>query len=55
MSINIKELDSSNFESTTTLKNIVASFLAILELTRLEKIEISQDRAFADICCKAND
>lgn len=48
-------LFSDLFESTTTLKNIVASFLAILELTRLEKIEISQDRAFSDICCKAND
>ena len=48
-------LFSDLFESTTTLTNIVASFLAILELTRLEKIKISQDHAFTDICCKAND
>ena len=48
-------LFSDLFKSTTTLTNIVASFLAILELTRLEKIEIIQDNAFADICCKAID
>ena len=47
-------LFSDLFKTTTTLTNIVASFLAILELTRLEKIKISQNHAFTDIYCKAN-
>ncbi len=45
-------LFSDLFESTTTLTTIVASFLAVLELTRLGEILISQDRAFADILCQ---
>ncbi|MFP4261335.1 MAG: segregation and condensation protein A [Opitutales bacterium] len=45
-------LFSDLFESTTTLTTIVASFLAILELTRLGKIQIQQDAAFADIRCE---
>lgn len=44
-------LFSSLFESTTTLTTIVASFLAILELTRLGKIHLQQDSSFADIRC----
>lgn len=46
-------LFSDLFESTTTITTIVATFLAVLELTRLGKILIQQDRAFADIRCEA--
>jgi segregation and condensation protein A len=46
-------LFSDLFESTTTLTTIVASFLAVLELTRLGKIQIQQDAAFADIRCES--
>jgi len=45
-------LFSELFESTTTLTTIVASFLAVLELTRLGKIRLQQDVAFADIRCE---
>ena len=45
-------LFSDLFESTTTLTTIVASFLAILELTRLGKVRIQQEAAFADIRCQ---
>ncbi|MGB0416589.1 MAG: segregation and condensation protein A [Coraliomargarita sp.] len=48
-------LFSELFESTTTLTTIVATFLAVLELTRLGKIRIQQDCAFADIRCTAGD
>ena len=44
-------LFSDLFESTTTIATIVASFLAVLELTRLGKIQLQQDAAFADIRC----
>ena len=42
------------FEQTTTLNTIVATFLAVLELTRLGELQIHQNRAFADIHCKSN-
>lgn len=45
-------LFSELFESSTTLTTIVASFLAVLELTRLGKIRLQQDSAFADIRCE---
>jgi segregation and condensation protein A len=45
-------LFSDLFESTTTLTTVVASFLAVLELTRLGKIQLRQDTAFADIRCQ---
>lgn len=45
-------LFSELFESTTTLTTIVASFLAVLELSRLGKIRLQQDTAFADIRCE---
>lgn len=45
-------LFSELFESTTTLTTIVASFLAVLELTRLGEIRLQQDAAFADIRCE---
>ncbi|MEC7281720.1 MAG: segregation/condensation protein A, partial [Verrucomicrobiota bacterium] len=44
-------LFSDLFESSTTITTIVATFLAILELTRLNKITLKQDRAFGDIRC----
>ena len=44
-------LFSELFESTTTITTIVATFLAVLELTRLNKITLKQDRSFADIRC----
>jgi segregation and condensation protein A len=44
-------LFSDLFESTTNLNTIVATFLAILELTRLGHVIIQQDQAFADIRC----
>lgn len=44
-------LFSELFESSTTITTIVATFLAVLELTRLDKITLKQDRAFADIRC----
>ena len=44
-------LFSDLFESSTTITTIVATFLAVLELTRLDKISLKQDRAFGDIRC----
>lgn len=44
-------LFSDLFEYSTTITTIVATFLAILELTRLDKITLKQDRAFGDIRC----
>ena len=48
-------LFSDLFESTTTITTIVATFLAVLELTRLSKISIQQDRSFGDIRCQRVD
>ncbi|MFO8026297.1 MAG: segregation/condensation protein A [Opitutales bacterium] len=48
-------LFSELFESTTTLTTIVASFLAVLELSRLGKIHLQQDNAFADIRCERSE
>ena len=45
-------LFSELFESTTTVTTIIATFLAVLELTRLGEILIKQDRAFSDIRCE---
>jgi segregation and condensation protein A len=45
-------LFSELFESTTTSTTIVATFLAVLELTRLGEILITQDCAFSDIRCE---
>lgn len=49
-----KFLFTELFEQTTTLNTIIATFLAILELTRLGELQIYQDQAFADICCTRN-
>lgn len=40
------------FEQETTLTTIVATFLAVLELTRLGELQIYQSKTFADIHCK---
>jgi len=42
-------------DSGTSVAFIVASFLAILELARLDELKISQDEAFEDILCEAAD
>ena len=41
------------FEGKITLRRLVATFLAVLELTRLAKLRIQQDEAFTDILCTA--
>ena len=45
-------LFSDLFEATTTITTIVATFLAVLELTRLNKISIKQEISFGDILCQ---
>ena len=42
---------SNLFEGPITLRNLVATFLAVLELTRLKRLRIRQDEAFSDIVC----
>jgi segregation and condensation protein A len=44
---------SALFPEGVTLRRLVATFLAILELTRLRKFRLRQDTAFADIICDA--
>ncbi len=44
---------SSLFPGKTTLRTLVATFIAVLELTRLRKLRIQQDEAYADILCTA--
>ena len=44
---------ASLFPAGTTLRRLVATFLAVLELTRLRKLRLRQDEAFADIVCAA--
>jgi segregation and condensation protein A len=44
---------SQLFTSTVSLRTLVATFLAVLELTRLKRLRIRQDDAFADILCEA--
>jgi segregation and condensation protein A len=44
---------SELFPERTTLRILVATFLAVLELTRLRKLNIRQDDAFTDIICTA--
>jgi segregation and condensation protein A len=40
---------SQLFPAGVTLRRLVATFLAMLELTRLKKLRIRQHEAFADI------
>jgi len=40
---------SSLLPAKTSLRNLVATFIAVLELTRMHKIRVSQDKHFEDI------
>ncbi len=44
---------SALFTGKVTLRQLVATFLAVLELTRLRRLRLQQDAAFADIVCTA--
>ncbi|MDR1011990.1 MAG: segregation/condensation protein A, partial [Opitutaceae bacterium] len=44
---------SNLFPGKTTLRVLVATFIAVLELTRLRKLRIRQDEAYSDILCTA--
>jgi segregation and condensation protein A len=44
---------SQLFPERITLRRLVATFLAVLELTRLKKLRVEQTEAFADILCIA--
>jgi len=46
---------SALFPEGVTLRRLVATFLAVLELTRLGRLQLRQDEAFADIRCSAKD
>jgi len=39
------------FEQGVSIRRLVATFLAVLELTRLGRLRLRQDEAFADIVC----
>ena len=41
------------FPDGYTLRNLVATFLAVLELTRLKRLRLQQDEAFSNIVCTA--
>ncbi len=41
------------FPGQVTLRMLVATFLAVLELTRLKRLRVRQDEAFTDIVCSA--
>ena len=43
------------FEEGVSLRRLVATFLAVLELTRLRRMRLSQNDAFTDILCEALD
>ena len=44
---------SQLFTTTVSLRTLVATFLAVLELVRLNRLRVRQDEAFADILCEA--
>ena len=46
-------LFSAIFPGKVTLRTLVATFLAVLELTRLKRLRLRQDEAFTDILCEA--
>ena len=46
---------SSLFPAGVTLRRLVATFLAVLELTRLRKLRVRQNEAFSDIVCEAQE
>jgi segregation and condensation protein A len=40
-------------EKKVSLRTLIATFLAVLELTRLKKLRLQQDETFSDIVCNA--
>ena len=46
---------SSLFPEGASLRRLVATFLAMLELTRLRQLRLRQDETFSDIVCDACD
>ena len=46
---------SQLFSEKISLRCLVATFLAVLELTRLAKLRLDQTEAFSDILCTAVD
>ena len=46
---------SALFEPGVSLRRLVATFLAVLELTRLGKMRLGQNEAFTDIVCEVAD
>jgi len=44
---------SELFEGKISLRMLVATFLAVLELTRLKRLRLRQDEAFSDIICSS--
>lgn len=48
-------LFSRLFTGPVTLRRLVATFLAVLELARLRKLQLEQAEAFTDIACTAVD
>ena len=46
---------SGLFEAGVSLRRLVATFLAVLELTRLRRMRLRQNEAFTDIVCEAAD
>ena len=48
-------LFSDLFTGQITVRFLVATFLAVLELTRMNRLRINQDEAFSDIVCEARE
>ncbi len=46
---------TSLFTGHITVRVLVATFLAVLELTRMNKLRVRQSEAFADIICEARE
>jgi segregation and condensation protein A len=44
---------STLFEGKISLRTLIVTFLAVLELTRLKRLRVRQDAAFAEIHCHA--
>jgi segregation and condensation protein A len=44
---------SQLFEKKVSLRTLIATFLAVLELTRLRKLRLEQNETFSDIICNA--
>ena len=55
MEIEQKFVFSELFTGQITVRLLVATFLAVLELTRMGRMQLSQDEAFSDIICEARE